>query len=88
MRTDLKGHITKLSDELKVFQRSTNERPLRIDSIMSKVEEIDDIKNKHQQRLKESLNFVNINTEDVQSSRKSNEKLTKKVEHLERYSRD
>ena len=29
MRADLKGHITKLSDELKVFQRSTNERLLR-----------------------------------------------------------
>ena len=94
MRADLKGHITKLSDELKVFQRSTNERLLRIESIMSKVEEIDDIKNKQQQldgdveSLKESLNFVNSNTEDVESLRKSNEELTKKVEHLERYSRD
>jgi len=61
---------------------------------MSKVEEIDDVKNKQQQlegdveSLKESLNFVNSNTEDVESLRKSNEELTKKVEHLERYSRD
>ena len=95
MRANLKGHITKLGNELKVFQCSTNERLLRIESIMSKVEEIDDIKNKQQQQLegdvesiKESLNFVNISTEDVESLRKSNEELKKKVEHLERYSRD
>ena len=94
MRADLKGHITKLSDDLKDFQRSTNERLLRIESIMSKVDEIDDIKSKQQQlegdveSIKESLNFVNINTEDVESLRKSNEDLKQKVKHLERYSRD
>ena len=93
MRAELKGHITKLSDELKDFQRNTNERLSKIESIMSKVDEIDGIKSKQQElqgdveSIKESLNFVNINTEEVENLRKSNE-LKKKVEHLERYSRD
>ena len=38
--------------------------------------------------IKESLNFVNINTEEVENLCKSNEELKKKVEHLELYSRD
>ena len=94
MRAELKGHITKLSDELKDFQRNTNERLSKIESIMSKVDEIDGIKSKQQElegdveSIKESLNFVNINTEEVENLRKSNEELKKKVEHLERYSRD
>ena len=93
-RAELKGHITKLSDELKDFQRNTNERLLKIESIMSKVDEMDGIKSKQQElegdveSIKESLNFVNINTEEVENLRKSNEELKEKVEHLERYSRD
>ena len=61
---------------------------------MSKVDEIDGIKSMQQElegdveSIKESLNFVNINTEEVENLRKSNEELKKKVEHLERYSRD
>ena len=88
MRAELKGHITKLSYELKDFQRNTNESILKIESIMSKVDEIDGIKGKQQElegdveSKKDSLNVVNINTEDVENLRKS------KVEHLERYSRD
>ena len=94
MRAELKGHIAKLSDELKDFQRNTNERLLKLESIMSKVDEIDGIKSKQQElggdveSIKDLLNFVNVNTEEVENLRKSNEELKKKVEHLERYSRD
>ena len=51
MRAELKGHITKLSDELKDFQRNTNERLSKIESIMSKVDEIDGIKSKQQSSI-------------------------------------
>ena len=96
MRAALKGHITKLSDELKDFQRDTNDRLLKIESIMSKVDEIDGIKSKQQElegdveSIKDSLNFVNINIdhEEVENLRQSNEELKKKVEHLEQYSTD
>ena len=53
---------------------------------MSKVNEIElegDVES-----IKDSLNFVNTNTEEVENLRKSNEELKKKVEHLERYSRE
>ena len=36
MRLDLTGQITKLSDDLKDFQRNTNERLQNIESVMSK----------------------------------------------------
>lgn len=94
MRADLTGHITKLSDELKSFQCDTNERLLKMESIMAKVDEIDSIKSKQEELkedvndLKESLNFVNANTQEVQDLRRSNEQLKNRLEHLERYSRD
>ena len=40
MRLDLTGQITKLSDDLKYFQRNTNERLQKIESVMSKVDEM------------------------------------------------
>ena len=76
MRAELKGHIAKLSDELKDFQRNTNERLLKLESIMSKVDEIDGIKSKQQElggdveSIKDLLNFVNVNTEEVENLRK------------------
>ena len=81
--------VLKCPKFLAMFQSNTNERLLKIESIMSKVDQIDGIKNKQQElqgdveRLKESPNFVNINTEEVESLRKSNEELKKKVENLE-----
>ena len=89
MRTDLKGHITKLGSELKDFQSNTNERPERLlknESILSQsrtqgrpqgLSQRQELKG-DVKRMKESLNFVNINTEEVESLRKSNEKLKKK----------
>jgi len=65
MRLDLTGQITKLSDDLKDFQRNTNERLQKIESVVSKVDEIDGLKTKQQQleadvdNIKESqLNLV------------------------------
>ena len=94
MRLDLTGQITKLSDDLKDFQRNTNERLQKIESVMFKVDEIDGLKTKQQQleadvdNMKESLNFVSFNVEEVDNLRRSNDDLKKRLEHLERYSRD
>lgn len=94
MRLDLTGQITKLSDDLKDFQRNTNERLQKIESVMFKVDEIDGLKTKQQQleadvdNMKESLNFVSFNAEEVDNLRRSNDDLKKRLEHLERYSRD
>ena len=41
MRSDLTSQIMKLSDDVKLFQRNTNERLQKIESIISKIEEID-----------------------------------------------
>ena len=95
MRLDLTGQITKLSDDLKDFQRNTNERLQKIESVMSKVDEIDGLKTKQQQleadvdNIKESqLNMVSTNTEEVEALWRNNDELKKRLEHLERYSRD
>lgn len=36
--------------------------------------------------MKESLNFMNINNQELDNLRKSNDEVKKKLEHLERYS--
>ena len=62
MRSDLTSHITKLSDDVKLLQRNTNERLQKIGSVISKIEEIDGLKFKQQELeagldgLKASLN--------------------------------
>jgi len=92
---DLTGQITKLSDDLKAFQRNTNQRLQKIESVMSKVDEIDGLKTKQQQleadvdNIKESqLNLVSTNAEEVEALRKNNDELKKRLEHLQRNSRD
>ena len=61
---------------------------------MFKVDEIDGLKTKQQQleadvdNMKESLNFVSSNAEEVDNLRKSNDDLKKRLDYLERYSRD
>ena len=93
-RSDLTSQIKKLRDEVKLFQSHTNERLQKIERVISKVEEIDGLKFKQQEleagfdSLKTSLNSVNTNTEEIDNLRRSNDDLRKKVEHLERYSRD
>ena len=92
MRSDLTSQIKKLSDDVKLFQRNTNERLQKIESVISKVEEIDGLKFKQQEleagfdSLKTSLNSMNTNTEEIDNLRRSNDDLRKKVEDLERYS--
>ena len=54
MRSDLASHITKLSDDVKLFQRNTNERLQKIESVISKIEEIDGLKFQ-QQKLEAGL---------------------------------
>ena len=95
MRLDLTGQITKLSDDLKDFQRNTNERLQKIESVMSKIDEIDGLKTKQQQleadvdNIKESqVNLVSSNAEEVEALRRSNDEIKKRLENLERYSRD
>ena len=95
MRLDLTGQVTKLSDDLKDFQRNTNEMLQKIESVMSKVDEIDCLKTRQQQleedvdNVKEShLNLVSTNAEEVETLRRNNDQLRKRLEHLERYSRD
>ena len=95
MRLNLTGQITKLSDDLKDFQRNPNERLQKIESIMSKVDEIDGLKTKQQQleadvdNIKKSqLNLVSTNAEEVETLRRKNDELRKSLKHLERYSRD
>ena len=48
-RSDLASHITKLSDDVKLFQRNTNERLQKIESVISKIEEIDGLKFQQQE---------------------------------------
>ena len=94
MRLDLTGQITKLSDDLKYFQSNTNERLQKIESVICKIDEIDGLKTKQEQLqadvddMKESLNFVSFNAEEVDNLRRSNDELKKRLERLERYSRD
>ena len=91
MRGDPTNQVKKLSDEVKLFQRNTNERLQKIESVISKVEEIDGLKFKQQEleagfdSLKTSLNSMNANTEEIDNLRQSNDDLRKKLEHLERF---
>ena len=84
MRSDLTNQIKNLNDDVKLFQRNTNERPQKIESVISKVEEIDGLKFKQQElkaefdSLKTSLNSVNTNTEEIDNLRRSNDDLRKK----------
>ena len=80
MRLDLTGQVTKLSDDLKDFQRNTNEMLQKIESVMSKVDEIDCLKTRQQQleedvdNVKESqLNLVSTNAEEVETLRRNND---------------
>lgn len=71
MRSDLTTQIKKLSDDVKLFQRNTNERLQKIETVISKLEEIDGLKFKQQEleagfdSLKTSLNSMNTNTEEI-----------------------
>ena len=84
MRNDLTSQIKNLNDNVKLFQRNTNERLQKIESVISKVEEIDGLKFKQQElkagfdSLKTALNSGNTNTEEIDNLRRSNDDLRKK----------
>ena len=48
MRNDLTGQIRKLSADLTLFQQDTNARLAKIESIMSKIDEVDNLNDKAQ----------------------------------------
>ena len=98
MRSELRGQMSKLSDDLTNFQRNTNDRLEKIESVISKIEEIEKINTKVLQitkdvaGVKEALDFMDTTvggldskTQDLQ---KSNKELLKRVDQLERYCRD
>ena len=93
LRTDLKGQIKNLSDSLKDFQRNTNERLMHIESVISKMDEIDGMKMKQQEleqglaSMKESMDALNT-TEELERLRNNDEELKEKLDNLERFSRD
>ena len=64
MRGNLTNQIKKLSDDVNLFQRNTNERLQKIESVITKVEEIDGVNFKQQEleagfdSLKNSLSSI------------------------------
>ena len=102
MRNDLTGQIRKLSADLTDFQKDTNARLAKIESVMSKIDEIDDLNNKVQvldeevDRIKVSLTSKKSTVEAIDSkmddsfkkTQESNRELKNRLDHLERYSRD
>ena len=73
MRNDLTGQIRKLSADLTDFQKDTNARLAKIESVMSKIDEIDDLNNKVQvldeevDRIKVSLTSTKSTVEAIDS---------------------
>ena len=79
---------------LSFFNETRTKDYKKIESVIFKVEEIDGLKSKQQEleegfhSLKISPNSMNANTQEIDNLRQSNDDLRKKLEHLERYSRD
>ena len=102
MRSELTGRIRKLSADLIDFQQDTNAKLVKIESAMSKIDEIEILNNKAQvldeevDQIKVSLTSTKSTVEAMDSKmedsfkklQESNRELKNKLEHLERYSRD
>jgi len=90
MRNDLTGQIRKLSADLTEFQKDTNARLAKIESVMSKIDEIDDLNNKAQvldeevDRIKVSLTSTKSTVEAIDSKMEDSfkKKLRKVTENL------
>ena len=73
MRNELTGQIGKLSADLTDFQQDTNARLAKIESVMSKIDEINNLNNKTQaldeevDRIKVSLTSTNSTVEAIDS---------------------
>jgi len=71
MRNDLTGQMKKLSANLTNFQRDTNARLAKIESVMSKIDEIDNLNTRAHEleegvgRMKVSLAKMNSTAEAI-----------------------
>ena len=95
MWNDLTGQIRKLSADLTDFQQDTNARLANIESVMSKIDEIDNLNNKAQELDKEvdwvkvSLTSTKPTVEAIDSKmedsfkklQESNRELKNKLKH-------
>ena len=92
LRSDLTQQMQKISDELVTFQGTTDTGLAKIERGISKIDEIDILKPKVE-KLKEEVGNVkeSVNTtlnETRNLFQECNEELKRRVERLERYSRD
>ena len=101
MRNDLTGQIKKLTVDLTNFQRDTNAKLAKIESVMSKIDEIDNLNTRAHKleedvsRIKVSLTKMNSTVEAIEINieaslkplQENNRELKNKLEHVERYSR-
>jgi len=67
MRNDLTGQIRKLSAGLTDFQQDTNARLAKIESVMSKIDEIDNLNNRAQE-LDGEFDRINISLTSTKST--------------------
>jgi len=92
LRSDLSKQMQKISDELVTFQGTTDARLAKIESVISKFDEIDDLKPKVEKPeedvggMKQSVNITLNETRKL--FQECNVELKTRVERLERYSRD
>ena len=97
-RSELTVQMKKLGDDLTNFQQETNARLSKIESVMSKIDDIDNLNDKAKEldeevnRMKDSLtstkSFVGELDDKMVEFKKGNMDLRKRIEHFERYSRD
>ena len=102
MRSELTVQMRKLGEDLTNFQQETNVRLTKIESVMSKIDVIDNLNVKAKEldeefhRMKDSLTSTNTSVEELDSKmvdlrnrlQNSNIDLRNRMENLERYSRD
>ena len=92
LRSDLTQQMQKISDELATFQGTTDTRLAKIESVISKIDEIDHLKPKVEEleeevgNMKQSVSTTLTETRNL--FQECNEELKRRVERLERYSRD
>ena len=92
LRSDLTKQTQIISDELATFKNTTDARLAKIENVISKIGEIDQLKPKVEKLeedvggLKESVNTTLNETEKL--FQECNVELKRRVERLERYSRD
>ena len=92
LRSDLKKQMQKISDALATFKNTTDARLAKIENVISKSDEIDQLKPKVEKleedvwRLKEVCKY-NVN-ETEKLFQECNRELNRRVERLERYSRE